>query len=288
MRKIILIILILFIFISISQRSNFNEKDINVISLSINDFNLKVNPSYYSEIINAIDEVNFKKVSKTLVYDDKNTITIINSDDEIVQYFLSQSGVIIQKKDNSLSVGYNGNKLKNVYESLMGKSVFLGVCEYDDNCVQNLEDDKRLFFLDSISVIDVVINKNGNYFLKKERINDFVDVLNNTRYYDKNIVYDRYGHIGGISIFFQNDILYFEFFETEANENVITLIVKDGSTVFHTDYLLSNNDFLILYKEIMGKEVFEFPSLVNPSSEWLDKMQSDLEYENYISSIRKE
>ena len=65
MRKIILIILILFIFISISQRSNFNEKDINVISLSINDFNLKVNPSYYSEIINAIDEVNFKKVSKT-------------------------------------------------------------------------------------------------------------------------------------------------------------------------------------------------------------------------------
>ena len=68
----------------------------------------------------------------------------------------------------------------------------------------------------------------------------------------------------------------------------ITLIVKDKSTVFHTDYLLSNNDFLILYKKIMGKEVFEFPSLVNPSSEWLDKMQSDLEYENYISSIRKE
>ena len=107
-------------------------------------------------------------------------------------------------------------------------------------------------------------------------------------YYDKNIVYDRYGHIGGISVFFQNDILYFEFFETEANESVITLIVKDKSTVFHTDYLLSNNDFLILYKKIMGKEVFEFPSLVNPSSEWLDKMQSDLEYENYISSIRKE
>ena len=65
-------------------------------------------------------------------------------------------------------------------------------------------------------------------------------------------------------------------------------VTTDGSTVFHTDYLLSNNDFLILYKEIMGKEVFEFPSLVNPSSEWLDKMQSDLEYENYISSIRKE
>ena len=287
MRKIILVMLILFIFINISQRNSFNEKDIDDISLSINDFNLKVNPSYYSEIINAIDEVNFKKVSNTLVYDDKNTITIINSDDEIVQYFLSKSGVIIQKKDDSLSVGYNGNKLKNVYENLMGKNVFLGVCEYDDN-VQNLEDDKRLFFLDGLSVIDVVINKNGNYFLKKERINDFVDVLNNTRYYEKNIVYDRYGHIGGISIFFQNDILYFEFFETEAKESVITLIVKDESTVFHTDYLLSNNDFLILYKEIMGKEVFEFPSLVNPSSEWLDKMQSDLEYENYISSIRKE
>ena len=287
MRKIILVMLILFIFINISQRNSFNEKDIDDISLSIKGFNLKVNPSYYSEIINAIDEVNFKKVSNTLVYNDKNTITIINSDDEIAQYFLSKSGVIIQKKDNSLSVGYNGNNLINVYENLMGKNVFLGVCEYDDN-VQSLEDDKRLFFLDGLSVIDVVINKNGNYFLKKERINDFVDVLNNTRYYDKNIVYDRYGHIGGISVFFQNDILYFEFFETEANENVITLIVKDGSTVFHTDYLLSNNDFLILYKKIMGKEVFEFPSLVNPSSEWLDKMQSDLEYENYISSIRKE
>ena len=107
----------------------------------------------------------------------------------------------------------------------MGKNVFLGVCEYDDN-VQSLEDDKRLFFLDGLSVIDVVINKNGNYFLKKERINDFVDVLNNTRYYEKNIVYDRYGHIGGISVFFQNDILYFEFFETEANESVITVDVN--------------------------------------------------------------
>lgn len=288
MRKLIFIIIFLIVVvISIPQRINFNEKEINNITISVDNLNLKINPSYYSEIINAIDEVDFKKASNAYVYDDKYSITIIDNNDEIVQYFLSESSVVIQKKDDSLSVGYNGNKLINVYENFMGKSVFLGMCEYDEKIVQNTEDDNMLFFLDDLAVEDIVINKKGNYFLKKEKINDFVDALNNVHYYDKKTVYDRYGHIGGITIFFQNESIYFEFFETPTNESALTIIVEDKGTIFHRDYFLSNNDFLVLYKEIMGKEIFEYPGVANPSSEWIEAIQSDLEYEDYISSRRE-
>lgn len=277
MKKLSLLFILAFLLMGCSSKTitNMKQEDINQIIFAMDSHEYQIREDKFEEVYNVLQE---EYVSKEEIEGiDKTHRMILKGEYEEVFYIQNNGTIIKHEKDRYYRYTFENDSLLNLYKKILGNDIFYGEIVLNKNYVDNYEENDVIFNIDSNDVLEITVGSHGKSFLlKQEKIEDFVDLLNHTTYFEMDES-GLYGYAQQIHLYFKDRQYWFQFSGIEGCAFISFSTKEDLNNNESEEFVtfeLKNDNFYHLLQEIMGEHSLQLDKLqYDPSYEWVEKIE---------------
>lgn len=278
MKRICLLFMIVFLLTGCTPKTiiNMNQEKINQIIFAIDSHEFQIKENKFEEIYTTLQEKYISKEEVEGITENHQIILKSESEEEIL--YIQKGGAIIKIENNRCyQYTYEENSIIDLYKRVLGNDIFYGEIALNQSYIENIEENDVIFCVDSNDVLEITVSSFDNtYLLKQEKIEEFINILNQTTYYEVS----EGGLMGAtpvVNLHFKDRSYWFQFSGIEHSSTVSFSTKED---IEHNDYEnflcfeLRNDNFYYLLQEIMGKYSLQYENLeFEPSNEWVEELE---------------
>lgn len=273
MKKFFILCLLFFLSACLPKTiTNMKQEDFNQIIFAIDSHEYQIREDKFEEIYTVLQEEYESKEEIEGI--DKKHRVILNDEREEVFYIQNNGTIIKQEEDRYYQYTFEKDSLLNLYKKILGNDIFYGEIVLNKNYVDNYEENDVVYCIDSDDVLEITVGSYGkSYLLKQDKINEFIDVLNRTTYFDR----EDSGIIGNppaINLYFKDRKYWIQFSGIE-HSSVISF--SNQEQLNEPKYIildLKNDDLYQLLQEVMGENSLKYEGFeADPSYEWVEKIE---------------